>query len=59
MIDPEEYDSLKENQLEKIYIDLLGKGLIVIESVDVILLELKYLEIDIKEDLTEIISSVN
>lgn len=59
MIDPEEYDSLKEDQLEKIYIDLLGKGLIVIESVDVILLELKYLEIDIKEDLTEIISSVN
>lgn len=47
MIDPEEYDTLKEDQLEKIYIDLLGKGLIVIESVDVILLELKYLEIDI------------
>lgn len=41
LIDPEEYDTLKEEQLEKIYLDLLGKGLIVIESIDVILLELK------------------
>ncbi|CAD8155154.1 unnamed protein product [Paramecium octaurelia] len=58
LIDPEEYDDLDEKQLEKIYFDLLGKGLIVIESIDVILLELIYKDLDVQIDQQEIVSSV-
>ncbi|CAD8066864.1 unnamed protein product [Paramecium sonneborni] len=58
LIDPEEYDELDEKQLQKIYFDLLGKGLIVIESIDIILLELLNNGVDVNIDSQEIVSSV-
>ncbi|CAD8062940.1 unnamed protein product [Paramecium sonneborni] len=58
LIDPEEYDALDEKQLQKIYFDLLGKGLIVIESIDIILLELINEGIEVNIDSQEIVSSV-
>jgi hypothetical protein len=49
---------LDEKQLEKVYFDLLGQGLIVIESIDVILLELLNLDIVVDVEKSEISSSV-
>ncbi|KAM3127154.1 Beta-catenin-like protein 1 [Paramecium bursaria] len=59
LIDPDEYDQLQEQELERVYLDLLTQGLLVVESLDIVLLECIKGGAKIEVDLGELIASLS